>query len=297
MSVPTRSAPPLERLNAGMDGLRRALDEAPAAAEAAGAAAGVAALERNWTRRQRTQLLLTSLMMLLIVTGGLVLGNILFQREANTQLTLDGFKAQLDAANAKLTSQGLPPVLGPVNPQPGTAGQADLITAAGTASTLASLPQQVLLHPSAAELANAVAAFKADHPEAFQPSPDQLISGIANYLTGYLATHPPATGAPGVPGTPGVAGKDGVPGTPGRPPTETEIRVAFRDEVAANPNLLCSSGGVYGVRSLALSNGGSVDSFGCYGAAQGPPPTPEPTPSPTTTVDPSPTPTVAAPPT
>lgn len=295
MSTPTPTSIippplPLERLNSGIDGLRKTINQVPAAAERA----AVDALDSKWTQRRRKELLIIALMMLFVVTGGVVVGTIIFQRVAATQSavissqrTLDSFKAQLDAANLKLISQGLPPVAAPINPQPGTAGQAELVVAAGTASTLASLPKQVLVKPTAADLAAAVAAYVQANPQIGQPTPDQIIGGLASYF----ATHPVPAGASGTPGLNGLPGHDGATGPvgpAGPPPTEDQIRTAFRAEVNANPNLLCPSGGVYGVRSLALANGGAVASYGCYGDAQGVPgPTTEPAPS--TTDVPAPT--------
>jgi hypothetical protein len=178
---------------------------------------------------------------------------------ARTESTIAAFQAQLDEANIRLVAQGLPPVQGPVDAQPGTREQAELINAAATASTLASLPPQVLVRPTATELAAAVAAFVQGNPIAV--SPEQIIAGVA----AYLAENPPEPGRQGDPG------RDGVPGPPGPPPTVEEIRQAFRDEIATNPNLLCPLGGAYGSREMMLANGGSTTEFSCFGSDTVPP--------------------------
>lgn len=193
-----------------------------------------------------------------------------------SQDTIAAFQAQLESSNKQLIAKGLQPVQGPTGVvEPGSVDQAKLINAAAVASTLTKVPDVTKISP--ADLAKAVADYVATNPITIPP--DLIISGLATYL----ADHPiPA----------------GPKGDTGPPPTADEIRAAFRDEVAANPQLLCPLGGVYGEKVLTLASGGTASQFGCFGPESAPPdtspppdttqPQPQPTTDPVPSVVPSP---------
>lgn len=202
---------------------------------------------------------------------------------ARTQATIDSFEQQLQAANAKLVAQGLPPVPAPSDVQPDTPEQAQLINAAATASTLASLPPTAFRDPDPAVIASAVANYLKVNPPVIDP--DLVIKAVADYFE---------------------ANPDAFRGPAGPPPTAEEIQAAFRDEIARNPQILCPLGGTYGQRSVELSGGGSTTQFGCFGEDVPPldtggggtvEPTPTPTPEPTSEPSSEPTPTTTPEPT
>jgi len=186
------------------------------------------------------------------------------------------FKQQGDQANAQLAQRGQSPV--PI-PNPGSTDDINVIVAAATAKVLASLPD---LHPTAAQLGQAVAQYMAANPVSpLSPSPSQIAASLA----GYFATNPPppgptgptgpsgARGAPGVTGEPGPtgpAGPEGPAGPPGPAPTESEIQQAFTDYIRDNPNALCPQGGAFAQIRVLLADGGSADTWTCVVATYGP---------------------------
>lgn len=305
------TAPPFEdTLNDGMAQLRRALDHAPEAAreevkqvldsdELVTRVVNIVVpvMDDRFRRKYYRSMIIGVGVLLTIfavsmiaafqqigtVATGLASNDAAIQR---SQATIAAFQDQLNLANDKLKAQGLPTVQGPTGTvEPGTPEQAKLINAAATASTLASLPKEQLIYPTAAQLAAAVATYIQANPVVVPP--DQIIAGVA----AYLERNPVPAGKDGAPGEPGKTG------APGPPPTAAEIRQAFRDEVVANPNLLCPLGGSYGSRTVALADGGSTEHFGCFGANSAPPPTttaPAPAPAPAAPNQPAPTTTPAA---
>lgn len=281
------TAPTHDRLEDGMGQLRDALDQAPQAAREEvkqSLADTVVTLGRQQKLYMRVTLALVTLLLLIFAGAMIIVFNRINTQDralTRTEGTIQAFQAQLDAANKKLVASGLPPVQAARDPVPGSADDAKLSTAAATATTLAALPKEVLIKPTATELAQAVASYMLANPITV-PS-DQIIASLA----AYLAAHP-------IP--PGLAGPTGPPG---RTPTAEEISAAFRQEVAANPQILCPLGGTYGNREVLLVGGGSTQQFGCFGADQGAPSgstggtTTNP---PDTSVAPTPTPTPQAPP-
>jgi hypothetical protein len=279
MTIPvgTRDFSPGGDFLNGLDKLRQVLEDTPAAAEAA----AVQALNKRWRKLYMRTIAGVVAVMLLFGFGlWIVLDRVgaiglkLTDQDAaiaRSVSSISSFEDQLKVANAKLVAQGLPPVQGPVNAQPGTPQQAELSTAAATASTLASLPKEVLVKPNAADLAQAVASYIQVNP--IVVSPEQIIAGVAAYFQANPIKN-------GVDGKTGEQGIQGVPGERGSPPTAEEIRQAFRDEVQANPQLLCPQGGTYSSRNVLTQSGGvnhSTPQFGCFGddgEVAAPPPDP-----------------------
>lgn len=229
-----------------------------------------------WPRR-----VLPITLALILVMGSLVAVVVvgLYGRQSATEaavtalrLQAEQSKQQGDQANAQLQQRGQQPV--PI-PQPGSAADMDVIVAAATAKVLASLPD---LHPSAAQLGQAVAQFVAANP--LGPTPAQISASIA----GYLATHPLPSGAPGPSGAAGATGEQGPSGKPGPPPTEAEIQQAFGDYIAAHPDALCVKGGVFTEVRVALADGSAADSWICVVQTYPPSTKPKPTLIPTPTV-------------
>jgi hypothetical protein len=183
---------------------------------------------------------------------------------SRSQVSIGAFQQQLDEANKKLIAQGLPPIPGPTDAQPGTPQQAQLSVAAATASTLAAIPKDSLASPSAASLAQAVADYMQAHPAGVDPS--LIIGAVADYFAANQDSLRGPAGADGADGVPGPSGPAGPP------PTAEQIQVAFRDEIANNPQLLCPVGGTYSGRTVALANGGSTQQFGCFGEDTAAPP-------------------------
>jgi hypothetical protein len=313
------TAPPLGDLMHGLELLRRAAEDAPQAArdEATQVLDSdelvkrvTAILNERWKRDYRKTIVAVGVLFAFVLGGALLLLSSLGQIQTKntsqdqaiqrSQIVLNGFQAQLDEANKQLVAKGLPPVDAPRDPVPGSAEDAQLRTAAATASTLARVTE-VGKTPNAQDVAGAVADYVRSNP-AVATDPGQVIEQVA----AYLAVHPTApgpagppgaagvpgssgvagapgeqggVGTPGTPGTPGTAGapgQDGAAGTAGEqgpagpagnPPSAGEIRSAFRSEIADNPNLLCVLGGTYGSRDLALSDGGHVTQFGCFGTS------------------------------
>lgn len=179
-------------------------------------------------------------------------------------------KASGDKANAELEARGQAAV--PI-PQPGQASDIDVIVSAATARVLASLPS---LHPTAAELGQAVARWFAANP-VNPPGPTPL--QVSSALAGYLVTNPPPsgprgeTGVPGEPGQPGQPGEKGEKGDQGDPPTTEEIQAAFVQYVQEHPDVLCPRGGSFAQLRLQLADGGSADSWQCVVATYPPPTT------------------------
>lgn len=221
-------------------------------------------LDSRFNRQYRPRLVLT-IGLLMTALCSLFYFLITSQVAINTQLTTDhaeiaALQATLTTSNIKLEAQGLPPVTAPSDPQPGTPDQVKLITAAATASTLASLPPTVLKDPNADDLGKAVADYMAHHAtDLYGPLSQHLIDNLAQYM---------------------ATNKTVVRVTV--PPTAAEITKAFTAALGANPQLLCPRGGTYGSRQLALSNGGNVVQYGCYG-------TDIPAPALTTSATPTPT--------
>ncbi|UJW32382.1 hypothetical protein L3Q67_00930 [Saccharothrix sp. AJ9571] len=174
-----------------------------------------------------------------------------------------------DQANRELTDQGRAPV--PI-PEPGTAPDADVITASVTARVLASIPAPEI---SPARLGQAIA-------EQMAASPPVVSSGaLAASVAGYLQLNPPPPGKDGQPGADGQPGTDGAPGQSppcmaepdqckgekGDPPTAAEIEAAFAEFVTANPELLrdtlCAGLGTWQEVSLRSADGGTTSGFLC----------------------------------
>lgn len=179
---------------------------------------------------------------------------------ARSEQTISAFRAQLDAANVVLVGLGLDPIDAPQNPEPGSVGQAELINAAATATTLASLPREVFVNPDPSVIAQAVASYMLANP--INVDPQLVINAVADYF---------AANQEQFRGLSGTNGVDGGEGPQGPPPSAEQIQAAFRDEVAANPQLLCPLGGTYGDRTIALANGGSTVQFGCFANDTAPP--------------------------
>lgn len=274
MSTPTAvlGDDPLAR---SLEELRLVMEAAPAAAEQVAKDAAVEALDRRWKRLYVNTIFGVGVVLVVFLVGILILlsrlgtlGAQVTDQDAAIQrsvTSIAAFQKQLDDANAKLISQGLPPVSAPTNVAPGTPDQAKLSVAAATATTLASLPKQTVTNPGttvdlAAASARAVADYFAANPVVTNgPTPQQVIDGVA----AYFASHPlPA----------GPQGPSGPAGPPGPPPTSEEITDAFRREVSANPQVLCPIGGTYSSREIALAAGGSTTQFGCFGGDSAPPP-------------------------
>jgi hypothetical protein len=178
-------------------------------------------------------------------------------------------KVSGDQSNRQLEQRGQAPV--PI-PQPGTTDDINVIVAAATAKVLTSLPD---LHPTAAQLGQAVAQFMAANPiTPASPTPSQISAALA----GYFATSPPPSGPPGPTGPSGAAGASGVQGQPGPTgpagpagpqgaqgpaPTEAQIQQAFTDYINSHPDALCPQGGSFAQIRVQLANGGSADTYTC----------------------------------
>lgn len=275
------SAPTFEDIfSDGMAQVRDALDRAPDAAREEVqqildsdelVSRVVPIIEKRLRKQYRTIIIGMGVLLAIVVTAGAIafnqIANVAMVNAATntnqdaaiqrSQVSISAFEQQLDEANKKLVAQGLPPVQGPTDAQPGTPQQAQLSVAAATASTLASLPREVFVKPDATALAGAVADYVRANPIGVDPQ--LVINTVADYFTTNAAQFRGATGP------------QGPAGPAGPPVTAADIRQAFRDEVAANPNLLCSQGGTYSQRTLALANGGSTQNFGCFGNDTDPP--------------------------
>lgn len=234
-------------------------------------------LDTRFNRRYRPRLVL-SVGVLVTALCALFYFVIMNQVSISTQLTADHaeiatLQQTLESSNVKLQAQGLPPVYGPTDPQPNTPEQATLITAAATASTLASLPPTILKDPSADALGKAVATYMGQHSgQVYGPLSQQLIDNLAHYE---------------------AINREIV--RVESPPTAEQITRAFTAALASNPQLLCPNGGLYGSRQLALVGGGTITSYGCYGAVTAPIHAPVPVPAPVAATT-SAAPTSAAPP-
>lgn len=187
-------------------------------------------------------------------------------------------KASGDKANTELAARGQATV--PI-PQPGQAADTEVIVSAATARVLASLPN---LHPTAAELGQAVARYVAANPiQAPGPTPLQISTALA----GYLATNPPPkgergetgatgkTGDQGAKGDQGEKGDKGDRGEDGHTPTTEEIQAAFADYLRSHPDALCPRGGTFAQLTVRTENGGTADVYTCVVATY--PTTPPPT--------------------
>lgn len=270
----------------GLSQLRKVMEDTPAAAEQA----AVMALNQRW-RKLYLRTIAAVVLVLLIFVGagwytfnrlGLLSGQVSGQDAAiqRSEQTIAAFEGQLATANDKLRALGLPTVAGPVSPAPGSPQQAELINAASVASTLAAIggdasPIGVSGDQVAKAVAGQLALYMQDNPVAVPT--DAVIAAVADYIA---ANQEILRGPKGLTGDQGPQGDQGPPGAT---PTAEEIRAAFREEVAANPNLLCPVGGTYGARTLALADGGTTEQFGCFGNDTGPSgPGPDPGPDPGT---------------
>ena len=226
---------------------------------------------------------------LLFSVGGAVVVTTLWGRQNATDASVstlraeaEQYKAAGDAANRQLEQRGQSPV--PI-PSPGSTDDINVIVASATAKVLASLPD---LHPTAAQLGQAVAQYMAANPVTpAAPTPGQISAALA----GYLATNPPPSGPSGPPGPSGAAGAtgesgptgqqgppgpQGPQGDPGPAPTETQIQTAFEDYIQSHPSALCPEGGSFGEARIQLADGSSADTWTCIVATY---------PAPTTTSD------------
>ncbi|SEB43682.1 hypothetical protein SAMN04489727_1734 [Amycolatopsis tolypomycina] len=189
-------------------------------------------------------------------------------------------KASGDKANQQLAARGQATV--PI-PQPGQAADTEVIVSAATARVLASLPN---LHPTAAELGQAVARYVAANPiQAPGPTPLQISTALA----GYLATNPPPPGPKGETGQTGEPGKDGEQGPKGdkgdrgedgHTPTTEEIQQAFADYLRDHPDALCPRGGTFAQLTVRTEDGGTADVYSCVVATYPTTPPPSTTPAP-----------------
>ncbi|WP_410676642.1 collagen-like protein [Amycolatopsis sp. cmx-4-68] len=183
-----------------------------------------------------------------------------------------------DKANQQLAARGQATV--PI-PQPGQAADTEVIVSAATARVLASLPN---LHPSAAELGQAVARYVAANPiQAPGPTPLQISTALA----GYLATNPPppgprgetgATGETGKAGDQGPKGDKGDRGEDGHTPTAEEIQQAFAAYLREHPDALCPRGGTFAQLTVRTEDGGTADVYTCVVATYPTTPPPSTTP-------------------
>jgi hypothetical protein len=246
-------------------------------------------LRRTWPR---IVVAIAALSLVFSVGGALVVTN-LWGRQNATDAAVSALRAQAEqsasqgaAANAQLEQRGQQPV--PI-PAPGSTDDMQVIVASATAKVLASLPD---LHPTAAQLGQAVAAYMAANPVTpAAPTPGQISAALA----GYLATNPPPSGPPGPSGAPGPTGQPGPTGEqgpsgdtgptgsqgppgpqgdPGPTPTEAQIQQAFTDYINSHPNALCVQGGVFTEVRVALADGSSADSWLCVVATYPPSSTP-----------------------
>lgn len=246
-----------EQLREGIGQLRYAFSSVPQAAyeeTQSKASELIDDLDRRLKLSLKVGIAVVTVMMLIFAAVMLTAFHRINAQDASlsrSQASIQQFQLQLDDANAKLVAQGLPPVDAPLNPQPGTPGVARLQVAAATANTLAVLPRETLVKPTAAELAQAVATYlQFNPPSPYTPNSQQIIDAVAAYMN----AHPQA---PSVRGPAGPAG---------RAPTAAEIGAAFRTEVNRNPQLLCPMGGSYGPKELKAANGDTLENYGCFGA-------------------------------
>lgn len=163
-----------------------------------------------------------------------------------------------EAANDQLEAKGIAPV---TLPKLGEASDAEVLTASIVPIVLAQLadaaPTGVPLAPNAKQVADALASYLAANPVVVNPQ------DIADQVASYLAANP------------AQAGPAGPVGPAGPTPTSDQIMSAFRESVAADPSLLCPSGGVYGSANL-ITTSGTVNAYGCFGTTttNNPPPDP-----------------------
>ncbi|MGA6164318.1 hypothetical protein [Amycolatopsis magusensis] len=249
----------------------REVAKAPAAARQAARAE----IARRWPAVALTNALLT----VLIAAVFSVIGVQLLERTERTEAGLSALRTAAeqvkpggDQANRELAEQGRPPV---TIPDPGTAPDSEVITAAVTAKVLASIPAAEI---SPARLGQAIAEQLAASP------PVVSSSAIAAQVAGYLATNPPAPGPPGQAGPPpaceaepdrcrgpqgetGTQGPHGETGPAGPPPTAAQIQEAFAGFVQANPDLLrdtlCAGIGTWQEVALRSADGGTTTGYLC----------------------------------
>jgi hypothetical protein len=248
-------------------------------------AEGIAKLSKEFRGEAKTEFLhrtwpkivvAIAALSLVFSVGGALVVTTLWGRQNATDAAVTALRAQAEqfaaqgaAANQQLEQRGQAPV--PI-PAPGSTDDMQVIVAAATAKVLASLPD---LHPTAAQLGQAVAQFLAQNPVTV--SSQQL----AESLAGYFAVHPIPSGPTGpsgppgpsgTPGAPGETGQQGPPGEqgpegdkgdPGPPPTEAQIQAAFEDYIATHPDALCPQGGSFAEIRVALADGGSADTWTC----------------------------------